>query len=192
MYEGLISVEYAARRPVTDTMVRQVAYRAIQSGCCGYTYGAQGCWNAAWDREDAASTWGDLPWHEGIDLPGADQLGHLRRFYESLDWTALRPDSECFATENPFNASLYRPNVTADQQRRTIVAFFPEAYRRGGGRALMRGLATEPYRVEWFDPRTGGFRLIDDRAQADGGILVVPDKPDDGDWVLLARSRAGL
>jgi hypothetical protein len=31
--EGLITVESAGRRPLTDTMVRQSAYRAMQSGC---------------------------------------------------------------------------------------------------------------------------------------------------------------
>lgn len=54
MYEGLISVEPISRRPVTDTIVRQIAYRAVQSGCCGYTYGAQGCWNGAWNHDTDA------------------------------------------------------------------------------------------------------------------------------------------
>jgi hypothetical protein len=189
MYEGLTSVEYTGRRTVTDTMVRHVAYRAIQSGCCGYTYGAQGCWNAAWDREDGVSMWGDLPWHEGIDLPGAQQLGHLRRFYESLGWTALRPDPGAFVTENPFNAGLYRPDVTADADRRTVVAFLAETYRRGGGNASLVGLAETAYRLQWFDPRTGRFRLVADRALPVDGALSVPDKPDDADWLFLAEGH---
>jgi Protein of unknown function (DUF4038) len=50
-------------------MVRHVAYRAFQSGCGGYTYGAQGCWNAASDREDRKSFWGEMPWPEGSTFP---------------------------------------------------------------------------------------------------------------------------
>jgi hypothetical protein len=114
MYEGLTTVEYAGRRPVTDSMVRHVAYRAMQSGCCGYTYGAQGCWNGARDRDDAVSMWGDMPWHEGIDLQGANQLGHLREFYENLPWPLLSPKTDCFRSESVFNRTIYAPQVTAD------------------------------------------------------------------------------
>ena len=187
MYEGLTSVEYAGRRTVTDTMVRHSAYRAIQSGCCGYTYGAQGVWNGAWDHGDEATMWGDLPWYDGIELPGADQLGHLRRFYEALDWTALRPDPECFVTKNVFNASLYRPDFSSDPPRRTVVGFFGETYRRGGGQGSLVGLGGNAYRVQWFDPRTGLFLDIEDVAMPSAGVIQLPDKPDDRDWVLLAR-----
>lgn len=187
MYEGLTSVEYAGRRTVTDTMVRHVAYRAIQSGCCGYTYGAQGCWNGAWDSPDMATMWGNLPWYDGVDLPGADQLGHLRRFYESLDWTALRPASDHFATEDVFNASLYYPLVTADDGARTVVVYFSETYRRGGGPAALVGLEAGAYRLQWFNPRTGRYSMVEDHAVPTDGRLVLPDKPDGSDWVLLAR-----
>jgi hypothetical protein len=189
MYEGLTSVEYAGRRTVTDTMVRQVAYRAIQSGCCGYTYGAPGCWNGAWDSTDERSMWGDLPWYEGIDLPGAGQLGHMRRFYESIAWTSLRPDPACFATENVFNRSLYPPAVTADEVRLTVVVFFGETYRRGDGvAAALVGLGAGPYRLRWFDPRTGRFLVVADQVQPSVGVLPLPDKPDDADWLLLAQA----
>jgi hypothetical protein len=124
MYKGLISLEYAGRHPITDTMVRQVAYRAIQSGCCGYTYGAQGCWNAAWERQDRKSTWGDLPWFEGIDLPGAEQMGYMRRFYEQVGWHQLRPFMACFSAQSVFNNTSFAPLVTADQEMKTIVIFF--------------------------------------------------------------------
>jgi hypothetical protein len=191
MYEGLTSVEYPGRRTVTDTMVRHSAYRAIQSGCCGYSYGAQGVWNGAWDRDDAADMWGDLPWFDGIDLPGADQLGHLRRFFEALEWTALRPDPDCFVTENVFNASLYRPDFSADASRRTVVGFFAETYRLGGGQASLTGLADLAHQIQWFDPRSGEYLDIGDGRLPSEGVINLPDKPDDQDWVLLARGTTG-
>lgn len=188
MYEGLTSVEPTARRTVTDTMVRQAAWRAIQSGCCGYTYGAQGCWNNAWDRSDMTTAWGDLPWYDGIDLPGATQMGHMRRFYEAIDWTALRPDPECFVTENVFNTSLYSPALSADCGRRTIVAYFGETYRAGGGQAWFTRLQPGPYALRWYDPRAGAFQDAGDDHPTDGRIPL-PEKPDARDWVLLAIQR---
>jgi hypothetical protein len=188
MYEGLISVEPVGRRSVSDTIVRQVAYRAMQSGCCGYTYGAQGCWNAAWDQEHGRTMWGDLPWYSGVDLPGADQVGHMRRFYESIDWTSLRPDPTVFHTSDWVNATAYPPNVSADPARRTIVAYFGETYRNGQGAAYLAGLPDADFRLRWFDPRRGEFLAVDDPVPVTHGRIAVPDKPDGEDWVLLAGS----
>jgi len=189
LYEGLVTMESTGRRPVTDTMMRQAAYRAIQSGCCGYTYGAQGCWNAAWNRDDRATIWGDLPWYEGIDLPGGNQLGHLRRFYESLPWTRLRPAPECFTSESVFNSTIYAPQVTVDPETETVVIFFGETYRNGDGAAAISGLQDNPYTMKWFDPRTGQSHLIDDRAIPIDGTLPIPVKPDERDWVLYAQAN---
>lgn len=189
MYEGLTTVEGVARRTVTDTIVRQVAYRAIQSGCCGYTYGAQGCWNNAWDFGDVATMWGDLPWYEGVDLPGAAQMGHLRRFYESFDWTSMRPAPDAFDTTNTINATINPPAVTVAQDGRTVVAYFGETYRTGDGEARLITAHDGPFHLEWFDPRLGRFELIGDRVMPRDGSLAIPDKPDAADWLLIARLK---
>ena len=117
-YEGLTSVEPTGRRPVTDTMVRQVAYRAMQSGCCGFTYGGQGCWNGAWDTDTSGSMWGDMAWFDGVELEGATQMGHMRRFYESLEWTALSPAPEVYHSASWINSSFYRPHVSTSPRAR--------------------------------------------------------------------------
>jgi hypothetical protein len=190
MYEGIVSVEPVGRRVATDAMVRQVAYRAIQSGCCGYSYGAQGCWNNAWEYGDGKTMWGDLPWYEGVDLPGGAQMGHLRRFYESLDWTKLRPTSSVFDAGGLVNAVFYPPAVSADEDRRTVVAYFGETYRSDEGTPVLTGLLARPYRLRWCDPRTGLFTLIADAAIPNHGSLPVPPKPTaDADWLLVAEAR---
>lgn len=188
LYEGLKSVEYTGRRVVTDLMVRQVAYRAIQSGCCGYSYGGQGCWNGAWDAEEARISWGSLPWFEGVDLAGAVQMGHLRRLYESLDWTGLRPAPHFFEASNAENEIFYRPAVSADNDGRTIVIYFAETYRFEDGAGTLRGLLPHPYKISWFDPRSGERTSIAAAAMPDGGELVVPPAPGEGDWVLTVQA----
>jgi Protein of unknown function (DUF4038) len=172
-------------------MVRHVAYRAIQSGCCGYTYGAQGCWNAAWTRDDRATTWGDMPWDEGIDLSGAEHMGHLRRFYEDVGWSDLSPNTDIFSSESVFNTTIYAPLVTTDLEMDTIVVFFGETYRNGDGEATLSLLNNVPYTFRWFDTRTGVFTTAAERARPRHGSLPVPAKPDDRDWVLLAQASKG-
>lgn len=188
MYEGLLSVEYSGRRPVTDTMVRQIAYRAIQSGCCGYCYGAQGCWNAAWDRGDGKTMWGDLPWYDGVDLPGAEQMGHLRRFYERVGWQRLRPFAACVSSEYALNNTVYAPHVTASTEMDTVVIYFGEIFRSEEGETTLSLLRNGPYTLQWFDPRTGSYSIAEQRAQPTRGSLTLPCKPDGRDWILIAQS----
>ncbi|NEN04951.1 DUF4038 domain-containing protein [Diaminobutyricibacter tongyongensis] len=190
-YEGLTSVEPNGRRPVTDTMVRQVAYRAFQSGCSGYTYGAQGSWNGAWDSESGKSMWGDLPWHEGVDLPGAEQMGFLRRFYESVDWTSLSPAPELYSTESWINSTMYRPHVASNATRDIISVYFGETYRHDDGDAAVEVSDEGTYRVEWFDPRTGTFESVYDAERAENRRLGLPCPPTPGDWALLIRRNVG-
>lgn len=186
-YEGLTSVEPTGRRPVTATMVRQVAYRAIQSGCSGYTYGGQGCWNGVWDDSEPPSMWGAGTWASGVDLPGAAQVGHLRAFYTSLDWTALRAAPEMFRTGFWTNEYFYAPLVTADAERATVVAYFGETYRHDDDQSAIIGLAATPYRVDWYDPRTGAWIDVAMGEMPERGAISIPRPPADGDWVLVLR-----
>ena len=187
-YEGLISVEPTGRRPVTDVMMRQVASRAIQSGCCGYSYGAQGCWTGAWDRSESEMSWGSLAWYEGVDLPGGRQLGYMRQLYESLPWTALRPAAHLFTADSGINQTFYRPLVAADDSTSTVVLHFGETYRPDEGGGVLRDLAGSAYRVEWFDPRTGERSAVAAEARPLDGRLPVPPTPSPEDWVLIART----
>ena len=193
LYEGITTVEPVGRRTATATMVRQVAYRAIQSGCCGYTYGAQGCWNNAWDDGDLATAWGDLPWHQGVDLEGATHLGHLRRFYESLDWTVLRPAPHLFTTTSGIDATFYRPEVSADPQRRTAVVYFGETYRNEGSAALTGLDATAVYHQRWCDPRSGTWLPGPQAVTPANGLIAIPDTPENNsDWLLVLTAYRSL
>jgi hypothetical protein len=188
MYEGITTVEPVARRCADATIVRQVAYRAFQSGCCGYTYGAQGCWNNAWDYGDEATMWGDLPWYEGIDLEGAVHLGHLRRFYETFDWPSLRPDPEIFTTTSGVNERFYRPEVTADSARLTVLAYFGETYRNDEGVASLTGLPASSYLLRWFDPRLGEWLPALTSQTVDGRLALPPTPREGSDWMLAVTA----
>ena len=187
LYEALTSVEAAGRRTVDDTMVRQAAYRAMQSGCCGFSYGAQGGWNGAWERGSFRDMWGDRAWYDGVDLPGAEQLGYLRRFYEALPWHRLRPVTDCFVAGDPLNAAFSPPLVTADEGRSVVVVHFDERYRLTGLGATLTGLVGSSYGVTWFDPVTGRGSAGESRVVTEGSITI-SDPPEMRDWLLVARS----
>lgn len=188
LYEGLRSVEDAGRRTVNAVMVRQAAYRAIQSGCCGFTYGAQGGWNGAWERGSFRDTWGDMAWYEGLALAAGSQLGHLRSVYEALPWHLLRPVSGCFVPGDSLNESFYSPLTTADDRRSVVVAYFDERYRLTGAGGAFIGLDNADYEVRWFDPVSGATHIVVGGHSTRMGYLSVSDPPSAQDWLLIVHS----
>jgi hypothetical protein len=114
--------EYEGIHTFTDDDVRNVAYRAIENGSFGFTYGSQGLWYPTQDEKDKRhEKWGTpLVWWKAARRPGAEQLGYLRRIYETVAWWRLQPSSERLTAA----AATDAPGVTVVQD---LVKSFPEA-----------------------------------------------------------------
>lgn len=153
-YEGATSNEYSSR-PITAAMMRRLAYLIMQSGGCGYTYGALGVWELQWEKGVGGIGWGDLAWWDGLNLPGADQLTIFRDFYESVGWNRLKPlPKEKAETKSFFMEATNRSQIyfTGDASMRTIVGYMSETSMRS---FILRGLSADEYRIWEMDPATG-------------------------------------
>lgn len=63
----------------------------ILTGCCGFTYGANGIWQlnsraAPYGVSPHGAAWGDTPWEEAYQLPGSKHIGNSKRFLTRFDW----------------------------------------------------------------------------------------------------------
>ena len=74
-----------------DYDVRLAAYRALLAGAAGHTYGNNNIWQM-WAPGRDPVLGANTPWSEAIDHPGAFQMGHVRRLFESRPWETLVPD----------------------------------------------------------------------------------------------------
>ena len=103
--------------------VREVAYRAIQCGSFGYTYGSHGLWYPTQNEDDPRhDQWGKrTPWWKALERPGATQLGHMRTIYESVPWWQLVPLTNAVVSviDNPINTGV--------KKIYSLVEHFPEA-----------------------------------------------------------------
>lgn len=169
--------------------VRLAAYRAIQSGSFGYTYGAQGLWYPTQNEQDAKfKEWGDpVPWWKALDLPGGRQMQYLRSAYESAEWWKLEPRPDAVSLPYPMGEK-YRVLVKAEGSR-IFAVYFP-----GGtdqrARAVLAGAAPgASYSVAWFNPRTGEKRSSTEILSAQRAALILPARPDRGDWLLVLRRK---
>ncbi len=169
-YEGAASNEYTSR-PITDAMMRRLAYLIMQSGGCGYTYGSLGVWELQWEKGVGGIGWGDLAWWDGLELPGADQLTIFRDFYESVGWNRLKPlpkeraETKSFFMEASNRSMIY---FTGDAAMRTIVGYMSETSMRS---FVLRGLTAEAYRIWEMDPATGERTVKEEQLCPADGVL---------------------
>lgn len=188
LYDGLTTIEDLQRRTVDAKMVRLAAYTAMQNGACGYTYGAQGCWNGQWDwpQKEENTYWGSMPWFKGIYLDGADSMKIMRDFYEQIEWFNLSPMYHACQIHNPENTEQFllraTPEVMTSPDTRIVTAYFK-------GIAVfplrLNGLAFDAYRMQWFDPSTGKWQEEESFVKTVSGGVEIPVKPDEKDWMLV-------
>jgi Protein of unknown function (DUF4038)/Domain of unknown function (DUF5060) len=82
---------------VTARDVREAFWaHTLNSGLAGHTYGANGIWQVntplqPFGPSPSGLCWGNTPWNQAMELPGARQLGLAKRFLSSLPQQALVP-----------------------------------------------------------------------------------------------------
>lgn len=184
MVEG--ECNYEGIHKLTDHQVRWSAYRAIQAGCFGYTYGAQGLWYPTQSMQDSTfDEWGDrMTWWESLQRPGGAQMQYLRELYESVEWWKLEPQPGAVRVFS-FSNFMMNPLASADVGNMYVVYFS-----RGLSadlNAYLRVPDATPYQASWFNPRTGETTALDAQFAGQDGEVTLPDRPDTEDWVLVLK-----
>lgn len=174
----------------TDSDVRWAAYRAIQAGSFGFTYGAQGLWYPTQDENDYEfQEYGEpLVWWKALKRPGGAQMQYLRQCYESVEWWELSPRPDVIRTAQTMDEN--QKILPKSDTGKTFLIYFPENTQNVEARLVgfLGGTEQLRYSVEIFNPRTGFTQTADDIAVA-GGELNLPSRPSHEDWVMILRSE---
>jgi hypothetical protein len=170
---------YQSRRPHSAYSVRRAVYWSLLSTpVAGVTYGGHGVWSWHAKTGDSPTDHGGTGpaknWKEALSLPGAAQMGHVRKLFESVPWTQLEPAPELVARGAKDDPTKFVA-CAATPDRKVMVLYFPA----GARAALSPDLPLAGATLSWFDPRTGQLR--------EGGAGLNP--PDGEDWALVVRQR---
>lgn len=185
-YENLGTMNYGARVQ---------GWYAYLNGWFGYGYGAQDIWlynndfvaNCCSDDghdcitpELKAVTWADM-----VKKPTFRQLMYMRQFFEALPWWNLRPDLDY---GNKFKAHSNETHwaVSATKDSSLYVAYIYGKEEIGKMHQMNKDVT---YTIKWFNPRTNEYTLIDQAYKAEKGEYIIPQKPDDEDWVIFAQQN---
>jgi hypothetical protein len=190
----------AAYEMLSDSLptawTRAMFWICLTNGACGHTYGANGIWQCNRKGEphgpsphhQGGNGYGLIAWDDAMRLPGSEQMGFGRKFFESLPWTELTPMPDSVAWAEPAaddakEDALFAPQACGIGDRLRV------AYVIAPRNIVHRNLRISAgYRLTYFDPvkgeRTPHGALT---ADARGVIRVVPPKGD-LDWVSLLDS----
>ncbi len=162
-----------------DYDVRQAAYWSLLAGACGHTYGNNNIWQM-WQPARKAVLWASTPWHEALDRPGASQMGHVRRLFESRPFTKLVPDSSIVLDGPNHGGAKIRSARASDGSFAFVYSPRGEPFT-----VRMDAIRASRIRETWFDPREGVAKPLHTTDTSGIQTFVPPTSGRGHDWILV-------
>lgn len=126
---------------------RYVFWGSVLTGAAGLTYGAAGIWHAGVEGFPASvNTYDFTTWRQGMNYPGAEQMGLNARFIAKYPWEKFKPHPD-WVEQGLFAAGI-------PGKIRIVYIPRPSAYRWAGIKIYDLEENT-PFKVFFFDPSTG-------------------------------------
>ncbi len=156
--------------------VRRSAYLDLMAGALGHTYGCHPVWQMAAPGR-APVNGPHYNWMDALDLPGANQMKHVRRLFTARQMLDRVPDQTILLDGDK------EPAARVQAIRGTDHAFvyttagrpFTVQFGRISGKSLTAG---------WFNPRTGDWKKLESIANAGQHRFVPPTSEYGQDWIL--------
>lgn len=184
-YEGIMGGSH-------EDIQRFMFWSNMLSGAAGYTYGANGLWQAniehdAFGASPHGAAWGDLPWDQAYQLPGSRQIGLGKQLLESYAWHAFEPHPE-WVTPHA-GPDDYRQPYAAGIPGKVRVVYLPRPITAWREPVYIQLLEPDvAYTALYFDPLDGTEYPLGTIPRRESFRLPLP--PIMHDWVLvLERSE---
>jgi hypothetical protein len=169
---------------------RRMFWLCMMNGAAGHTYGANGIWqcNRPGDphgKSPHGGTYGVIPWNEAMRLPGSQQVGFGKRFFEQFAWQDFRPHPQWAAFLQGHEGDAKGPQATGIPDVVRVI-YVPQAkpveVRQLGG--------PTHYLAQYFDVVTGVTTAVGDVASDTNGVWVCAPTPGiDHDWVVVLKPK---
>jgi hypothetical protein len=183
-----------------DYDVRQAAYWALLAGACGHTYGNNNVWqmykptgSGVGDPNRQRDLFGgpgsvigaNIPWQEALDHPGAFQMHHVRRLFESLPFTKLVPDQSLILNGPLSGGAKIRAARASDGS--FALVYTPRGESFTLNKNVIKG---ERLREYWLDPRYGVAYFNKEQDTYGIQTYTPPTNGRGNDWVFVLVNMA--
>lgn len=181
---GFYYANFSRLDRMDDFDARTAAYWAMLAGAAGHTYGHNSVWQM-WKPGVPSVINADIPWMQAIDHPGAFQMGHLRRLFESRPWQTLVPDQSIIRSGTVTGPGTIRAARASDG--RFAFIYSPRGEPFTVDRAIIRGTRV---REIWWDPRYGVAHHVHTSDNQALQTYVPPTAGRGQDWLLILEDEA--
>jgi len=171
-------------RIINDYDVRRQAYQSVFSGAAGHTYGACEIYEFHTKGAGKAHWTVGIEWREALKLPGAQQMGYLRRLIESYTPATRVPDPSLIVSPNP-EAPNEHLTALRDSNGKWAMVYTPK---NAAFNVDTRRMGPDPLTGRWFDPRTGKTGRPFTVPSGPNVALTPPQALNKSDWVLVIKA----
>lgn len=166
---------------ITREVVRQAAWESFLAGAnAGISYGNHGVW--CWYHEGITfrmpHLWKEpMPWREGLNLPGAEDVARVKKIIEPLPWQNMEEGFDLPIQET----GVPEPIISRLGGDKFILCYLPQAHDIRLTDPTLAGL-----QAKWFDPASdyyesteiarffGGVRIKRPTWEHDAVLLIGP------------------
>ena len=162
--------------------IRKAAYLSVFGGAFGHTYGVHSVWQF-YDTNRKPVNFAPKPWHESLDLAGANQLKHLKTLMLS------RPYLDRFPNQNLLSEADCNTTLIQATQGKDYVFVYTA---QGKPFTLSMGkISGVKVVANWFNPRTGESEDAGFFNNTGQQLFTPPTVGREGlDWILIVDDAA--
>ncbi len=205
-YEGILDSNHAEIQRLTF-------WSSIISGANGFTYGANGVWQAnqrekPFGNSPNGNNWGNTPWEDAYKLDGSRQLGLAAKLLQNYDWGDFEFHPEWVSVKGDRN-ELTVPLATGIPRQVRIIYFFGTKFiwsnrpfkiihflycyglRSLWNRKPFKVLKLESdinYSAHFWNPRNAEKLNIGPVTINKHNEWQIPSSPDSDDWILILEA----
>ena len=162
--------------------VRVYAYLDLFAGAHGHTYGCHDIWQM-YSTSRPAVNGPHLYWPEALDLPGANQMKHVRKLMTARPQLARVPD-QSLIVENDLGPAE-RVQATRGLDYAFIYSAVGKPFTVNPGK-----ISGKTITATWFDPRTGKTQVAGTFENQKPKQFTPPGQGYGQDWVLVLDDAA--
>ncbi len=182
-YEGIPQGLHDTTQPYwNDNDVRRYAYWSVFAGAFGFTYGNSAVMQFYRPEDDEPAYGAKEYWDEAINMPGAEQMQHLKTLMLSKPFFERVPDQSLIASGQ---GEKYNYQVATRGKNYAMIYTY-------NGRQIhvtMGKIAGANVNAWWFNPRNGEMTVIGEFENTGTQTFDPPGEIADGnDWVLVLNS----
>lgn len=161
--------------------IRKAAYLNLFAGAFGHTYGCHDIWQMYSPKVEGING-PHMPWYEALELPGANQLIHLKNLMASRNF-AERVPAQALIVENNLAPA---ERIQSTQGENYVLVYSSTGKPFTLDLTKIKGQSLSVY---WFNPRDGKPSGKEDISKKATRKFTPPSSGYGHDWVLVAEAK---